>query len=63
MPISLAQPYCQRHVKNQNRYKTTRYCHICGKGHRRTLDKPVCRNCYGEYKNEQSKQVRTTYRV
>ena len=49
--LNPVKPYCRRHFRGWNRYKATRHCHICGKDHRETLNKPACLDCYNKYKS------------
>ena len=49
-----ARPYCNRCFTIWNKFKNPefeeKHCHICGKEHKVTMEKPVCLKCYREHK-------------
>ena len=55
LPTNPTRPYCSRCYASWNRYKNEEYeekhCHTCGNEHTATLLKPLCRACYGKYKD------------
>ena len=46
-------PYCRSCYKDWNKYGNVfyeeKYCHICGRLERTTVEKPMCYQCYKEY--------------
>ena len=55
IPTKPLAPYCKgcymlwKRFKNKNH--KDKHCHMCGKDHEATMNKPVCRDCYSKYKN------------
>lgn len=54
IPLNPAVPYCIKCYKSWKQYENPAYqekfCHICGKEHKATLDKPVCYSCFKKNK-------------
>ena len=54
LPTNPEKPYCKNCYETWSRYKNPQYeenhCHTCGKDHKATLLKPLCSDCYTNYK-------------
>lgn len=50
IPFNPDRPYCESCFRSWNRYKDPdyeeKYCHLCGKRHKASMAKPLCRSCY-----------------
>ncbi len=57
IPFNMERPYCDIHYKSWAKYKNLEYvekkgvCHICGKKYAASMSKPICYDCYLEYKD------------
>ncbi len=50
IPFDPARPFCLEHYKSWEKYGDKeymeKYCHLCGKHHRTTFNKPLCISCF-----------------